>query len=106
MRPLQQQCMGNFVLVLLLVGVHLAAADTAGARRKKWSPEEFPNPQKDFRGCGRAVRSSICDPEFILTTEQQNMVEGLINEIASGAAPFKTAECGGGGQQGYQVGTP
>lgn len=97
----------RLVLVLLLVGLYLSEAEygyAGGARRKRWSPEDLPNPQKDFRQCMRGVRSSICDPEGILTNEQQNMVDGLINEIASGAAPFKTAECGGGGQQGYQVG--
>lgn len=111
MQPLKQQQQHPLLLLALLVllgTLHLCTAyDYAGgARRKRWSPADLPNPQRDFRACGRAVRSSICDPEFILTPEQQNMVDGLINEIASGAAPFKTAECGGGGQQGYQVGTP
>jgi hypothetical protein len=74
------------------------------ARRKRWTPEGFPNPNKDVSKCGRpGVKSSICDPENILTTEQQNMVDGLVNEIASGSSPFKTAECGTG-EQGFQVG--
>lgn len=91
------------LLLVLLLAVGGIAADNA-ARRKRWRPEEFPNPQVDYRKCGRGVRSSICDPELILTTEQQNMVDGLINEIASGAAPFKTSDCDGSGQKGFQVG--
>lgn len=90
---------------LLLCTACLAAASENPAKHKRWRPEEFPNPQKDLLKCGRrdGVKSSLCDPENILTPQQHNMVDGLVNEIASGAAPFKTAACGDAGQQGFQV---
>lgn len=90
---------------LFLCTACLAAASDNPAKRKRWRPEDFPNPQKDLLKCGRrdGVKSSLCDPEDILTPQQHNMVDGLVNEIASGAAPFKTAACGAAGQQGFQV---
>lgn len=91
------------VMVLLLLPVSLAV-DKA-PKRKRWTPTEFPNPQKDLKACGRpgGIASSICDPERILSTEEQNMVDGLINEIAAGSSPFKKSECGAAGDQGFQV---
>jgi hypothetical protein len=32
------------------------------------------------------------------------MVDGLVNEIARGSSPFRKAECGSAGDQGFQVG--
>jgi hypothetical protein len=90
---------------LLLCTPCLVSASDNPAKRKRWKPEDFPNPQKDLTKCGRrdGLKSSLCDPENILTPQQHNMVDGLVNEIASGAAPFKTAACGAAGQQGFQV---
>jgi hypothetical protein len=64
----------------------------------------FPNPQQDVYDCGRDGRkSSLCDPENILSKESQNMADGLINEIAEGTPPFRSAQCGSLGQKGFQV---
>jgi hypothetical protein len=71
---------------------------------RKWSPGVYPNPQQDVYDCGRDGRkSSLCDPENILSKESQNMVDGLINEIAEGTPPFRSAQCGSLGQKGFQV---
>jgi hypothetical protein len=91
------------LLLFLLLPAVLALAQNA-PKRKRWTQEAFPNPNKDFEKCGRPVKSSICDPESILTNEQQNMVDGLVNEIARGSSPFRKAACGSAGDQGFQVG--
>jgi hypothetical protein len=71
---------------------------------RKWSPGVFPNPLQDVYDCGREGRkSSLCDPENILSKESQDMVDGLINEIAEGTPPFRSAQCGSLGQKGFQV---
>jgi hypothetical protein len=101
---IRRACIAVLLLVLVPASVLSESSAAKPARRKRWTPESFPNPNKDVNKCGRpGVKSSICDPENVLTTEQQNMVDGLVNEIASGFSPFKTAECGAAGQQGFQV---
>jgi hypothetical protein len=91
-----------WMLVTLLVLVFFATGHSKPFR--KWSPGVFPNPQLDVHDCGRDGRkSSICDPENILSRESANMVDGLINEIAEGTPPFRSAQCGTLGQKGFQV---
>lgn len=47
-------------LCLLLA---LAAIAHAKSSSPRWSPEAFPNPQRDVGACGRhGVKSNICDP--------------------------------------------
>lgn len=100
---LQRACT---VTLLLLVLLPALLVDAQNVKRKRWTPEEFPNPQKDTKRCGRpGVPSSICDPELVLTTKELEMVDGLINQIAEGTEPFKAAACGAVGEQGFQVGT-
>ncbi|KAF8071290.1 hypothetical protein HT031_001373 [Scenedesmus sp. PABB004] len=72
-----------------------AAQYVAGGGLKRWTPATFPDPQRDVDACGRGgVRSNICDPEMILDARAQNMVDGLINEIAEAEPPYKAAPCG------------
>lgn len=88
--------------VCLLVLLH--AVSINATKYRKWTPSTYPNPQKDVSLCGRnGVKSSICDPENILSIEAANMVDGLINEIAEGKAPFQTSVCGDVGPQGFQA---
>ncbi|KAF6250917.1 TLP18.3, Psb32 and MOLO-1 founding proteins of phosphatase-domain-containing protein [Scenedesmus sp. NREL 46B-D3] len=90
------------LLVTCLVLFSCAVAQAKPFR--KWSPATYPNPQKDVYDCGRDGRkSSVCDPDNILSKESANMVEGLINEIAEATPPFRSAECGSLGQKGFQV---
>lgn len=82
----------------------LVTAAAEPANHKKWTPSTYPNPQKDVDMCGRnGVKSSICDPEGILSVEAANMVDGLINEIAEGKTPYGKMECPGDGVQGFKV---
>lgn len=91
----------------LCLSVLLAAAIASSENHKKWTPSTYPNPQKDVNLCGRnGVKSSICDPENILSIEAANMVDGLINEIAEGKPPYHRAQCGDDASQGFQVSCP
>lgn len=91
--------------MLLTFLVLVSSALARGKPFRKWSPGVYPDPQQDVFACGRDGRkSSICDPENILGRESANMVDGLINEIAEGTSPFRTAQCGASGQKGFQVG--
>jgi uncharacterized membrane protein YgcG len=82
----------------------LIAAVAASDKHQRWTPSTYPNPQRDVNLCGRnGVKSSICDPENILSVEAANMVDGLINEIAEGKPPYRKAQCGDDGTKGFQI---
>lgn len=92
-------CIRALWLCLLLV-----AAGAVSEKHKRWTPSTYPNPQRDVNLCGRnGLKSSICDPENILSVEAANMVDGLINEIAQGKPPYSKAQCGDDGSKGFQV---
>ena len=69
-----------FVAALLQLGV-AAASKTTG-----WSPSEVANPRTEPARCGRPTveRSSLCDPDDILTLESKDIVEGYINVHTAG----------------------
>jgi len=46
-----------------------------------WQPNHIPNPIHDFEKCGRAVKSTICDPDNILLEDSKNIIQGFINEV-------------------------
>lgn len=76
---------------------------------KHWSPQSFPNPVTDTRLCGRNGKSSwICDPDLILSPHTQNVIEGIIHDIAVPTAPYGPSACPNlpEGAAGHQVGTP
>eukprot|EP00879_Flechtneria_rotunda_P006550 GHRR01006883.1.p1 GENE.GHRR01006883.1~~GHRR01006883.1.p1 ORF type:complete len:394 (+),score=102.81 GHRR01006883.1:191-1372(+) len=91
------------VLCCTLVLGRLALA-SQNHHHRRWNPSTYPNPQQDVKLCGRqGVKSSICDPDGILSVETANMVEGLINEIAEGDPPYTKAQCGDQGMQGFAI---
>jgi hypothetical protein len=74
-----------------------------GCAAAAWTPESFPNPEKDVASCGRrGVRSWVCDPDGVISYQSANVVEGLIKKIVMGEAPFAMDRCGAG-LEGYQV---
>eukprot|EP00191_Tetraselmis_sp_GSL018_P010159 CAMPEP_0177596786 /NCGR_PEP_ID=MMETSP0419_2-20121207/11325_1 /TAXON_ID=582737 /ORGANISM="Tetraselmis sp., Strain GSL018" /LENGTH=540 /DNA_ID=CAMNT_0019088835 /DNA_START=174 /DNA_END=1792 /DNA_ORIENTATION=- len=87
------------VATLLVSHTATAIADTGAA----WSPGEFPNPTVAHESCGRGVKSWICDPDRLLSKEEQDLVEGIIKKIAEGAQPFKKLPCGSSAEAGAQV---
>ena len=83
-----------FILIMTLVIV----------QGKEWSPGIFPNPKRDTYLCGRDGRkSSICDPDAVLSEQAANRLEGLIGDIEDGQSPYRQAPCGSRGMEGYQI---
>lgn len=75
----------------------------AKSRPRHWTPDSYPNPQKDTLGCGRNVTSWICDPDQVIPADVANAVDVLIARVASGAKPFGQAPCGKSGLEGFRV---
>ena len=62
----------------------LLALLTVTSAARRWSLLEYPNPNVDLDWCGRrGVRSSICDPDLVLSYESANVVEDALNAIAA-----------------------
>jgi hypothetical protein len=80
--PCVRQCMGLQLLASLLV-----------------HPPTHPPTRFGRRG----VRSMICDPDGVMSYEDANVVEAIINKIGNGEKPFIRAPCGDLGPRGYQV---
>lgn len=93
------------VVLCCLLPVVVTAAWRKAAGVPGWLPDTFPNPNTNPQACGRAgvARSSVCDPDGVLSKESADVVEGLINKIAEGEAPYVRVPCGDAGPQGFQV---
>ncbi|CAD7696649.1 unnamed protein product [Ostreobium quekettii] len=74
----------------------------AAAAEGGWAPESFPDPQKDFRACGRDVGSWVCDPDGVLGRKGGNLLEGRIRAIAAGEGAAGESPCGAGEYPGFQ----
>ena len=69
-----------------------------------WDSENYPNPKRDVHLCGRkGKQSNICDPDSVLTYAGANRIEGIIEDVWMGVAPYIKRECGKSGPQGFQV---
>lgn len=68
-----------------------------------WSPASFPNPNTSPSTCGRngTSRSSICDPDAVLSSSGKDVTEGILNMILEGATPYAKSPCAPG--EGFQV---
>lgn len=88
---------------LLLVSILLWSSSRL-IEGRIWSPDIFPNPKRDTYLCGRNGRkSSICDPDSVLSTRAADRVEGIIQDVQEGMSPYQQDQCGSKGVQGYQV---
>jgi hypothetical protein len=84
----------------------LCLALLVGAAACAWTPDTFPNPERDVASCGRrGVRSWVCDPDGVISYQSANVIEGLIKKIVMGEAPYARDACGAG-VEGYQVRAP
>lgn len=96
----------SFLLLLtalLLMGTTRRVSG-ASQKNKMWSPDVFPNPKRDTYLCGRGGRkSSMCDPDGVLSEKAANRLEGIIRDIEDGHSPYREASCASLGMQGYQV---
>jgi len=70
-------------LALLFVAALFGAT---ASKATGWSPSEVANPRLEPARCGRPTvdRSSLCDPDDILTLESKDIVEGYINVHTAG----------------------
>jgi hypothetical protein len=91
--------MKRVLILLAFLGLSHSAA-----YGKIWSPDIFPNPKRDTHLCGRSgKKSSICDPDSVLSVKAANRIEGIIQDIQDGESPYRKDLCGAQGMQGYQV---
>mmetsp|Transcript_2205 Transcript_2205/g.6557 ORF Transcript_2205/g.6557 Transcript_2205/m.6557 type:complete len:438 (-) Transcript_2205:179-1492(-) len=69
---------------------------TATVAAKTWSPEVYPNPNTNAAQCHRSGRgmSAVCDPDDVVSDEERDTLEGIINRIYEGEKPFKKTHCG------------
>lgn len=70
---------------------------------RTWDVETYPNPQSDPARCGMSTVASICDPDDILTQEQEIELQGIMNSVRDGLSPFKKQQCGSLGAVGFQA---
>ena len=72
-----------------------------GNSTKEWVKEEFPNPTKDLRSCGRRGKASwICDPDNVLSYETANKVEELLYSVGKNTV----SGCSSDEKAGFQIG--
>ena len=72
-----------------------------GRATREWYKEDFPNPTRDVKGCGRRGEVSwICDPENILSYKAANKIEELIYSVVKNTY----SGCSNDEKPGFQIG--
>ena len=72
-----------------------------GEATGEWYAQDFPNPTRDVKACGRRGKFSwICDPENILSYEAADMIEELLYSIVKNTA----SGCSNDKEPGFQIG--
>ena len=72
-----------------------------GEATGEWYAQDFPNPTRDVKACGRRGKVSwICDPENILSYEAADMIEELLYSIVKNTA----SGCSNDKEPGFQIG--
>ncbi|KAA8497354.1 hypothetical protein FVE85_1083 [Porphyridium purpureum] len=97
MLPLRTRraCVLIVALCTVFVWTNGAAQGEAAGRARKVS--EIPNPYTDPASCGRpdgVAHSWVCDPDQILSRDEQDTVDGVAGMIAQGLVPYKKLTCG------------
>lgn len=73
-----------FLVLVLAVQTQAQRRNQEGIRRR-WSVYDYPDPNSQNRDqqnlCGRENRSSICDPNRIISRAQADAIENLIQEV-------------------------
>jgi hypothetical protein len=72
--------------VFLVLLSFLMLGSTAGSQKSYYHPHEIPNPmisRDNAELCGRSgvPKSTICDPNRLVSDESKNVIEGFINSI-------------------------
>ena len=72
-----------------------------GEATREWYAQDFPDPTRDVKACGRRGKVSwICDPENILSYEAADMIEELLYSIVKNTA----SGCSNDKEPGFQIG--
>ena len=72
-----------------------------GEATGEWYAQDFPDPTRDVKACGRRGKVSwICDPENILSYEAADMIEELLYSIVKNTA----SGCSNDKEPGFQIG--
>jgi hypothetical protein len=69
--------------VVLLITLACTVNTVFGQRSRvqSWSVFQYPNPQYNFQECGRQNISSVCDPSNIISIQDANAIDNLINAV-------------------------
>ena len=86
-------------LFLLLLG----SSTASGQQQEGWLPDKMPNPWTHPASCSRTVPSWVCDPDGVIPRGDQDLIEGVLKEIAFGKEPYVKLPCGSQGNVGPQV---
>ena len=89
--------------VLAVLSVILLGAWPAMGEADGWLPEKMPNPWTEPAACSRTVPSWLCDPDGVIPREDQDLIEGVLKQIAAGQEPYAKLPCGSHGNVGPQV---
>jgi hypothetical protein len=74
----------RLLLLAALCTQHAAAA--AGARLGGgWHASELPSPDQSPAACGRPHRSSVCDPDGLLSSADADALDGILSAIFAGS---------------------
>ena len=72
-----------------------------GEATREWYAQDFPDPTRDVKACGRRGKVSwICDPENILSYEAADIIEELLYSIVKNTA----SGCSNDKEPGFQIG--
>jgi uncharacterized membrane protein YgcG len=91
-------------LFRLFLVLGCASSLIASIKATSWSPSEFPNPKTDWKACNRNMKSSVCDPDRILTKDDADLLDGTLIDLYAGNDPFARLPCADEEPQGLQVG--
>ena len=89
--------------VVVVLSVMLLVAWPAMGESDGWLPEKMPNPWTEPAACSRTVASWVCDPDGVIPRGDQDLIEGVLKQIAAGQEPYAKLPCGSDGNVGPQV---
>ncbi|RYH22437.1 TPM domain-containing protein [archaeon] len=71
-------------IVVILIGIAALLQCGAMFQSAGRALADYPNPNLDPLACGRleVARSSVCDPDKLLSKDDKNLIEGYINKIS------------------------
>eukprot|EP00951_Prasinocladus_malaysianus_P045543 scaffold607966_cov55-Prasinocladus_malaysianus.AAC.1 len=81
----------ELLVVSIVIAVTHHIVSTEG---REWTPKTLPNPWTNHEACNRPHPSWVCDPDGLMSEQDQNLVEGITKAIAQGDEPYALLPCG------------